>query len=555
MADNSTPIGNVFGIFNKLSAQQKMLIGAIVIVTFVLIGFVMYLFNQTNYAPLFSNLDTKDQSGIVDYLDGAKVPYKLTDNGKTIEVPQDQVYKLRLKLAAKGLPNSGVVGYELFDNNNLGMSNFMQKLNYKRALEGELSKTLSEMSGVKSARVQIVMPQKSVFKDEQKKPTASVALQLIGNNDLSANSVKAIQHLIASSVEGMSPNDVTVLDTQGHLLSRQEDDSPLPYSGSKQYEMKRNIEKYLANKAQSILDNVLGYGSAVVKVNADLDFKRVERTLESYDPDSQVAISEQVIKSSNAGKSVGDTSAASTQNTITNYELSKTIEKVMEGAGNIKRITVAIVVNGVKKTVQADDGTNKTEIVPRPETELQKLKNIVVTAVGYDANRNDEVSIVSIPFENQLQPVEEIQQASPFGDMNEISKLVMMLVGFIASMLILKGLLKKLKNEKIIVGSLGMGGGDFVDNSLTELAPSLAGSLGAGSASLLESGKAASPAELPAAAKKRKQALMEVGNIEDEISDEAISKKVRKEKIANYVEKNPIEAAKLINSWLREDNY
>lgn len=253
MADNSTPIGNVFGIFNKLSAQQKMLIGAIVIVTFVLIGFVMYLFNQTNYAPLFSNLDTKDQSGIVDYLDGAKVPYKLTDNGKTIEVPQDQVYKLRLKLAAKGLPNSGVVGYELFDNNNLGMSNFMQKLNYKRALEGELSKTLSEMSGVKSARVQIVMPQKSVFKDEQKKPTASVALQLIGNNDLSANSVKAIQHLIASSIEGMSPNDVTVLDTQGHLLSRQEDDSPLPYSGSKQYEMKRNIEKYLANKAQSIL--------------------------------------------------------------------------------------------------------------------------------------------------------------------------------------------------------------------------------------------------------------------------------------------------------------
>ncbi len=554
MADNSTPIGNVFGIFNKLSAQQKMLIGAIVIVTFVLIGFVMYLFNQTNYAPLFSNLDTKDQSGIVDYLDGAKVPYKITDNGKTIEVPQDQVYKLRLKLASKGLPNSGVVGYELFDNNNLGMSNFMQKLNYKRALEGELSKTLSEMSGVKSARVQIVMPQKSVFKDEQKKPTASVALQLIGNDDLSTNSVKAIQHLIASSVEGMSPNDVTVLDTQGHLLSRQEDDNPLPYSGSKQYEMKRNIEKYLANKAQSILDNVLGYGSAVVKVNADLDFKRVERTLESYDPDSQVAISEQVIKSSNAGKSVGDTSAASTQNTITNYELSKTIEKVMEGAGNIKRITVAIVVNGVKKTVQAADGTNKTEIVPRPETELQKLKNIVVTAVGYDANRNDEVSIVSIPFENQLQPVEQIRQASPLGDMNEISKLVMMLVGFIASMLILKGLLKKLKNEKIIVGSLGMGGSDFVDNSLTELAPSLAGSLGAGSSSLLESGKAATTAELPAA-KKRKQALMEVGNIEDEISEEAISKKVRKEKIANYVEKNPIEAAKLINSWLREDSY
>ncbi len=551
MAENSTPIGSLFGIYGKLSAQQKMLIGAIVVVTFVLIGFVMYLFNQTNYAPLFSNLDVKDQSEIVDYLDGAKIPYKITENGKAIEVPKEQVYKIRLKLAAKGIPNSGVVGYELFDNNNLGMSNFMQKLNYKRALEGELSKTLAELNGVKSARVQIVIPEKSVFKDEQKKPTASVALQLIGSNDLPASSVVAVQHLVASSIEGMSPNDVTVLDTQGHLLSRQEDDSPLPYSGSKQYEMKKNIEKYLAHKAQSILDNVLGYGSAVVKVNADLDFKRVERTLESYDPDSQVAISEQVIKSNNAGKSVGDTSAASTQNTITNYELSKTIEKVMEGAGNIKRITVSVVVNGVKKTITAENGKTSSVVEPRPDSELQKLKDIVVNAVGFDATRNDQISIVSIPFENQLQPVETIQPASPFGDMNEISKLVMMLIGFVASLLVLKSLMKKLKNEKITIGALGIGDSSFVDNSLGELAPSLAGGLT--SSGLLGSGTTS--AALPSAKKKKKDALMEVGDIEDEISEEAINKKVRKEKIANYVEKNPVEAAKLINSWLREDGY
>ena len=550
MAENNAPIGNMFGIFNKLSAQQKMLIGAIVIVTFVLIGFVMYLFNQTTYTPLFSNLDPKDEGEIVDYLDGAKIPYKITDNGTAIEVPQEQVYKVRLKLASKGIPNSGVVGYELFDNNNLGMSNFMQKLNYKRAIEGELSKTLSEISGVKSARVQIVIPEKSVFKDEQKKATASVALQLVGGNDLSSSNIKAVQHLVASSIEGMSPNDVTVLDTQGHLLSRQEDDSPLPFSGSKQYEMKKNIEKYLANKAQSILDNVLGYGSAVVKVNADLDFKRVERTLESYDPESQVAVSEQVIKSSNAGKSVGDSSAASTQNTITNYELSKTIEKVMEGAGNIKRVSVAIVVNGIKKEVKEGDVT-KTVVEPRPDTELEKLKNIVVTAVGFDVNRNDEVSIVSIPFENQLQAPEQIHEPSPLDDMNQISKLVMMLVGFIASMLILKGLMKKLKNEKIMIGTMGLGSGDFVDNSLAELTPSLAGGmLGMGSEAT-----GSSTQLLDSGGDKKKNSLLEVGNIEDEISDDALRKKVRKEKIVNYVQKNPTEAAKLINSWLREEEY
>jgi len=552
VADNNTPIGSMFGIFNKLSAQQKMLMSAIVIVTFVLIGFVMYLFNQTTYTPLFSNLDPKDEGEIVDYLDGQKIPYKITENGNAIEVPQEQVYKVRLKLASKGVPNSGTVGYELFDNNNLGMSNFMQKLNYKRAIEGELSKTLAEISGVKSARVQIVIPEKSVFKDEQKKPTASVSLQLLGSNDLSSSNIKAVQHLVASSVEGMNPNDVTVLDTQGHLLSRQEDDSPLPYSGSKQYEMKRNIEKYLANKAQSILDNVLGYGSAVVKVNADLDFKRVERTLESYDPESQVAVSEQVIKSSNAGKSVGDSSAANTQNTITNYELSKTIEKVMEGAGNIKRVTIAVVVNGIKKEVKEGDIT-KTVVNPRPDAELQKLKNIVVTAVGFDATRNDEVSIVSIPFENQLLEPEQVQEASPLGDMDQISKLVMMLIGFISSMLVLKGLMNKLKNEKIIIGTMGLGGGDFVDNSLAELAPSLA--IGGGTNPLLGTGNESSVNTIALAKtrKAKKDALLNVGNIEDEISDKAIGKKVRKEKIENYVKKNPTEAAKLINSWLRED--
>ena len=369
------------------------------------------------------------------------------------------------------------------------------------------------------------------------------------NIELSSN-IKAVQHLVASSIEGMSPNDVTVLDTQGHLLSRQEDDSPLPFSGSKQYEMKKNIEKYLANKAQSILDNVLGYGSAVVKVNADLDFKRVERTLESYDPESQVAVSEQVIKSSNAGKSVGDSSAASTQNTITNYELSKTIEKVMEGAGNIKRVSVAIVVNGIKKEVKEGDVT-KTVVEPRPDTELEKLKNIVVTAVGFDVNRNDEVSIVSIPFENQLQAPEQIHEPSPLDDMNQISKLVMMLVGFIASMLILKGLMKKLKNEKIMIGTMGLGSGDFVDNSLAELTPSLAGGmLGMGSEAT-----GSSTQLLDSGADNKKNSLLEVGNIEDEISDDALRKKVRKEKIVNYVQKNPTEAAKLINSWLREEEY
>jgi flagellar M-ring protein FliF len=525
-----------------------MLIGAIVIVTFVLIGFVLFLFNQTNYSTLYSHLDTEDAAEIVDYLKSQKIPYQLANDGTTIKVPREKLYDIRLMLAGKGIPNSGIIGYEIFDKNNIGMSDFMQKLNYKRALEGELARTISEERGVKSARVQIVIPEKSVFKDEQKPPTASVVLKLSGGFELSDGNVKAIQHLVASSVEGLEPKNVTVVDTRGNLLSKRSDDAPLPYSESKQYEMKRTIESYLAHKAQSILETVLGYGSAIVKVNADLDFKRVEKTLESYDPDSQVAISEQVIKSLQGGKSVGDSSQSSTMNSITNYELSKTIEKIMEGAGNIKRITVAVVVNGTKKEVKEGDVT-KTVFEPRTEEELNKLKTIVMQAVGYDQQRSDEISIVSIPFETQVNNDQQIVEASPFGNIEDISRLVTMVVAFLASMLLLKGLFKKLKTEKIEIAALGPG---FVDNTISEFMPELAS---AGGTQLLGSGGGA-----PRAAKKslaeRKKALLEAdGDIEEEISEEALSKKVRREKIGNYVQKNPAEAAKLINAWLREEQY
>ena len=548
MANNNSAVGNLFGIFNKLSFQQRMLIGAIVIVTFVLIGFVLFLFNQTNYSTLYSHLDTEDAAEIVDYLKSQKIPYQLANDGTTIKVPREKLYDIRLMLAGKGIPNSGIIGYEIFDKNNIGMSDFMQKLNYKRALEGELARTISEERGVKSARVQIVIPEKSVFKDEQKPPTASVVLKLSGGFELSDGNVKAIQHLVASSVEGLEPKNVTVVDTRGNLLSKRSDDAPLPYSESKQYEMKRTIESYLAHKAQSILETVLGYGSAIVKVNADLDFKRVEKTLESYDPDSQVAISEQVIKSLQGGKSVGDSSQSSTMNSITNYELSKTIEKIMEGAGNIKRITVAVVVNGTKKEVKEGDVT-KTVFEPRTEEELNKLKTIVMQAVGYDQQRSDEISIVSIPFETQVNNDQQIVEASPFGNIEDISRLVTMVVAFLASMLLLKGLFKKLKTEKIEIAALGPG---FVDNTISEFMPELAS---AGGTQLLGSGGSA-----PHAAKKslaeRKKALLEAdGDIEEEISEEALSKKVRREKIGNYVQKNPAEAAKLINAWLREEQY
>jgi len=531
MKDN--PLSAIINIFNKLSLQQKVVIGVTVGITAALFIVLFSFLNQPNYTPLYTNLAQDDASKIVDQLTTQKIPYEIGDNGKTISVPKDKVYEIRLSLASKGIPSSGVVGYEIFDKSTMGMSDFMQKLNYKRALEGELAKTIMEIDGVQGARVHIVIPQKSVFKDEQKPPTAAVVLKLKDNYSITKNNIAAIVNLVSSSVEGLTPGKITLIDTQGKLLSREEDDDPLALASAKQYEIKKSVEKYLAEKAQSMLDNVLGYGNSMIEVNADINFDQVEKTMESYDPNSQVAISEQTIKTDNNGKSAGDSSAQNSQNTTTNYEISKTIQKVVEGSGNIKRLSVAAVINDVPQEVKTGDAV-KTEYQPRNPGEMNKLEDIIKSAVGVDSTRNDQISIVNIPFETK--DIEDVKVKTPgmFDDPNKWMNPIMMIGAIAASIFLLKGLMKKLKNEKIIIGTYNGGGFDASNFAVPELA-------GAKQSQQL--------------GMNMKKNLLPLGDLEDEISDEAARKRIQQEKITNYVSKNPVEAAKLINAWLHEDEF
>jgi len=532
---NKNSLGAIFNIFNKLSLQQRMLLGGIFVFTIIILGFVIFIFNEPNYSTLYSNLAAEDASKAIEYLNSQKVPYKLENNGQNILVPADKLYEMRLGLASKGIPNSGIIGYELFDNNMMGMSEFMQKLNYKRALEGELSKTIMQQNGVQGARVQIVFPEKSIFKDEQKEPTASVVLKLNPGFQLTNQNINAISNLVAASIEGLKPNKVAIIDTKGRLLSKQDDEEGIGVSGSKQYEIKNKVEDYLAHKAQSLLDNVLGYGNAIVKVNVDLDFKQVDKTMELYDPESQVAISEQVIKSESGGKTLADSSAILSENTTTNYEISKTIERVVQGAGNIRRITVAAVINGITKEVKNGEVIEKIS-EPRSEAQLKQLEQIITQSVGLDPGRRDQISIVSIPFETQFveEPVQE--EVSPLNDVKKWSNLILIVFAIGASLFVIKGLMKRLKNEKIIIGTV-----NYRDDSFGDLNPSLSTAGGSGS--------------MPQLSSKSKKKLLDVGDIEDEITDEAQHRKIVQDKIVNYVAKNPAEAAKLINSWLREDEY
>lgn len=525
----------LLGIFNKLSIQQRLMLGGISVVAIILLLFILFAFNEPAYTTLYSNLPSEEASEVVTYLNNQKIPYKLEQGGNTISVSKVDVYEVRLALAGKGIPSSGMIGYEIFDKNTIGMSEFMQKINFKRALEGEIARTIIQQDGIENARVHVVSPEKAVFKEEQRDATASVVLKLRAGFSLSQSSIMAITNLVASSVEGLDATSVTIIDNKGRLLSKKPEKSELAINSSKQYEIKSNIEKYLANKAQTILDKIVGYDNSDVKVNVDLDFKQIEKTLETIDPESQVAISEQTSKNSSSGKSVSDSNAVFTETSTTNYELSKTIEHMIEGSGNIKRVTVAAVINGVTREVQNGEIVEYVN-EPRSEEQLQQLELLLRQSVGIDDTRNDEITIVSIPFETQQ--YEDNFTAGPTVDnIDQYINYILIIFAIAGALFVLKGLLKKLKEEKIMIGTVGAGG--YSDQAFDTLS----------NAPVWE------PSKVIHKNKKNKKNSYELGDIEDEITDEAVMKKLKQDKITNYVSKNPSEAAKLINSWLKEDEY
>lgn len=531
MSNKSTDA--IMGLLNQLSLQQKVIIGGSAVLTTILLIVLLTFLNEPAYSPLYSDLTSDDASKVIEFLNAQKIPYKIDDNGKTIQVPKDKLYETRLNLAGKGIPTSGTIGYELFDKSTMGMSEFMQKLNYKRSLEGELSRTILGINGIDGVRVHIVFPERSIFRDEQKQPTASIVLKLKDNFSLPHSSSVAIVNLVASAVEGLTTNSITLIDTKGKLLWKEDDENSISFSSNKQYEIKNSVESYLVQKAQTLLDNVLGYGNAMVQVNADLNFDQVEKTMETYDPDQQVVVSEQTMVSNNAGKSVSDTSAQNNQSSTTNYEIGKTIERVVQGSGNITRLSVAAVINDIPKEVQKGD-VKKVAFEPRSQEQIKKLEELIKNAVGLDPNRNDQISIVNLPFEITTTN-DFVQESSPwFEDANGISNLVLVIIAIVGAIFLLRGLMSKLKNEQIFIGNV---------NHELALQPAL------------NAGNTSHKHKVPQVLNdmRKKKELLPIGDIEDEISDEAINKKNRQEKISNYVSKNPTEAAKLINAWLHED--
>jgi len=376
-------------LWSKLTINQKAVFLLAVAVAVALVAASVFWAGRPDYVILYSNLKSEDASKIVDKLRSEKIPYRLTDGGKTVMVPSRRVYDMRLDLAAEGLPQASNVGFEIFDHPKLGMTDFMQKLNYQRALQGELVRTIEQMDEVAQARVHIVVPEPSLFSEGEREPTASVVLRMTGGASIGRSRVRGITHLVASSVEGLKPENVTVVDSYGNILAGGSEDE-LGAASTEQLYAQQSVEKYLRRKAQSMLESVIGPGKASVQVHAVLDFQRVKETFERYDD------SNPVVRSEERTESTGEGGSGSQESMVTNYEISKSVKEVVNSSGTIQRLSVAVLVDG--KYEKTDTG--ETQYVPRTEEELNQLAGLVKEAVGYDETRGDKVEIANIPFDN-----------------------------------------------------------------------------------------------------------------------------------------------------------
>ncbi|SYZ73596.1 Flagellar M-ring protein [Candidatus Zixiibacteriota bacterium] len=442
---------NLSGSARAMSPSQAMLLIAIV-AGFIVGGVVVANWvKSVNYAVLYSNLEPAEAGDVVNQLTEQNVTYKLSDNGTTIMVPAGDVYKVRINLASQGLPKSGNVGYAIFDKSNLGMTEFLQNLNFRRALEGELMKTIMQLSGVEAARVHIVMPKDRLFKEDQKEATASVVLKLRHNGGLAKSQLAGITHLVSSSVEGLKPENISILDYDGNLLSSATASDPLAGLSSSQLEVRQNVEQYLERKAQSMLDGVIGSGKSVVRVTAELDFQQVEKTNELYDPNSAVIRSQETTNSTKTATDKQEQAAETrddnkTETAVTNYEINKTVEHIINSIGNIKRLSIAVLLDGVHKKGSGGVGAEAQEVYePRPQEEIDRITAIIKNSVGYDTQRNDQIEVVNLPFDRtsiefEQEKLDKIVQQEFYVD---IGKKVLLILGALLILLYLRKKLKK----------------------------------------------------------------------------------------------------------------
>ncbi len=414
-----------------LPYQQKVAIAATAVGSLAFFLYLAISAGGTEYKMLYRGLTDNEAGQITQALQADNIPYRLDEEGTSILVPSDALYDTRLQVAAKGLPLGGSPGFEIFDRQGFGVTDFVHRVNYRRGLQGELERSIEKIDAVVRSRVQIAIPDRSGFlRDAKKQASASVVVELRPGQDLDPEQAKSVVHLVASSVEGLDPSRITVVDDRGRMLAPQGEEGTGPRATSGALAYQQRVEDDLSQRITSLLEKTVGFGRVVAEVRADLDWTESESTEERYDPESQVARSEQVQTESSSERlgEVGgvpgaaantpdlvdlapDTVTASSKQTETiNYEISKTVTHSVAPSGSIQRLSVAVLLDGKTAPVgagpDAGEGAQEGEaeaapgaFIPWNDEEILGFEKLVKQAVGFDADRGDELTITSAPFQ------------------------------------------------------------------------------------------------------------------------------------------------------------
>ena len=542
------------------AALQRFGIGRLTVVLGVAAGItialilIMMRVGQAPDALLYSNLDLTEASEVTTALDSAGIKYSSRGDGSTIFVSRDQVGEARMLVAGKGLVTSGSVGYEIFDNQSvLGQTEFQQNLNEKRALEGELARTILTMRGINSARVMIALPRRELFQSDAAEPTASVVVGVTGGQ-LSGAQVQAIRNVIASSVPNLKPEKVTLTDTSNRTLAAGSDGDG--FSAATAQEARDTTEAQLQARIMDIVEGVVGVGGARVQVTADIDHSRSTTQEQRFDPDGQVVLSTSANGSESADTSGVNNGGVTATNNIpggeapaetplgsrstdttetTNYEISNTTTTTVREAGEIKRLAVSVAVDG--RWTPAANGGEPTYAARTP-AEIEQIKALVAAAVGIDAERGDRIEVLNVRFNRDLAVVGGEEAGSSMFDftkydiMRGVELLVLLVTGLLLIFFVLRPLLKSASGGGGAgAGQLalaGAGGGPPV----TSLQTTIMGGAGGVMPQI------AGPSEM--------DQRLDIARIEGQVKASSVKK------VADFVEKHPDESTSILRSWVHE---
>jgi len=511
---------------------RKLALAGVTLLTLVFFGLIVFQARTADYQLLFANLDEADAASVVAWLKEHGVPYRIKGGGHAIWVPADRVHETRLDLAASGLPQAGGTGFEIFDKQSFALTDFVQKVNYTRALQGELARTIAALEPVAKARVHLALPERRLFKEQQKPPTVSVVLTLRPGQQLNKGQIQGIVHLVSGSIQGLRPENVTIVDQDGKVLSELPDSGIFGDLSPDMVEFQLGVERRLEDRAQSLLDKAVGPGNGMARVTAELDFSSKQQTEEIFDPEEPVIRSEQVVEEKhgselaggvpgvqsnlqgNTRRAVGATAPSSRSERTTNYEISRTVNKTVFPVGTIKRLSVAVLVADRVETVAAEGEDKKgggqpaTKVVPRTPEELQRIEKLVAGALGLDPKRGDTIEVVSMPFTEPVHPVAGMTANVLYEYLPLIRYGALFLAGLMLYLLLVRPLLKTLRQEA-------------APEEVPETAETLSAEAGAETAEGVE--------------------------IEEEVEIDPITR------LRQDVETNPIFIAHIVKNWINEE--